>query len=468
LIQPAWTSTSIRVVLQQMSCFSRRGLRVAWGVRPLGGGGSPGIGARSFCAEAGSGSHPSAASSSDGPAPAAEPHFSGPPRGGFWAERRADRDARPDRGHLDPRAHRYQTGWQARSSMDFGDLPDQRKQIKEVRWLSRNRRWEEAVHLMSLEAEPNPIFRTAVLDACVKSLQQRAAWQVFNEMPMKTTAAYNSLIALQGRLKQIEVAEDLLHKMRDNGLQPDFVTYTTLITAYGTVHDVEKALATLERMKAEGMQVDRVAYGAAMSACAKAGDKDSTWKLLGAMDEARLETDITHLTSLIVSCARTKDEARAREAFPEFSKRGIALDSIVYTSFIHCLPVTGKQAVDAAVEVLKEMKGRAILPDTHTYNAAIRVAVTCEAEDRSRELLAEMESAGFQPNRETEFILSGGNNFYRGQDQQALSSPGDVAAASQPALPPGWASAADPSTGRSYYWREADPAGSTTWERPQV
>lgn len=33
-------------------------------------------------------------------------------------------------------------------------------------------------------------------------------------------------------------------------------------------------------------------------------------------------------------------------------------------------------------------------------------------------------------------------------------------------LPPGWCQHRDPTTGRLYYWREADPEGSRTWHRP--
>jgi len=327
--------------------------------------------------------------------------------------------------------------------------------------------------MLSLEAEPNPFFRTAVLDACVKSLQQRVAWQVFNEMPIKTVAAYNSLIALQGRLRRIEAAEDLLQRMQDNCLQPDFVTYTTMITAYGSVHDVEKALGTLQRMKAEGMPVDRVAYGAAMSSCAKAGDKESTWKLLHTMDAARLEVDVTHLTNLIVSCARSKDLARAREALMEMKERGVARDSIVYTAFVNCIPLEGKQAADAAVEVLREMESVTVPPDIHVYNAAIRVAASVGAEDRLQGMLAEMKAAGLQPNHETEVITS---NFHRSteegqrqqQQQQPSSNFGSASPTSQPPLPAGWASAMDPATGRAYFWSKADPAATTTWERPEA
>jgi hypothetical protein len=36
------------------------------------------------------------------------------------------------------------------------------------------------------------------------------------------------------------------------------------------------------------------------------------------------------------------------------------------------------------------------------------------------------------------------------------------------ALPIGWDSASDPSTGRTYYWNVSDPLGTRTWTRPTV
>jgi len=44
-----------------------------------------------------------------------------------------------------------------------------------------------------------------------------------------------------------------------------------------------------------------------------------------------------------------------------------------------------------------------------------------------------------------------------------------VAAAAAPSpLPPGWRETLDANTGKSYYWREESPAGTTTWERPKA
>jgi len=37
---------------------------------------------------------------------------------------------------------------------------------------------------------------------------------------------------------------------------------------------------------------------------------------------------------------------------------------------------------------------------------------------------------------------------------------------SPPPLPAGWRETLDPNSGKAYYWREDNPAGTTTWERP--
>lgn len=46
------------------------------------------------------------------------------------------------------------------------------------------------------------------------------------------------------------------------------------------------------------------------------------------------------------------------------------------------------------------------------------------------------------------------------------SAESQAAPEAEAALPDGWQSTLDPSSGQRYYWHVADPAGTTTWERP--
>lgn len=398
-----------------------------------------------------------------------EPSRSSFYQGSIKDEKRANRDARGDRSHLDPRTHRQQTGWQGSSIP--ATYSDQREQTKEVRRLGRERRWEEALHVMALQPEPNPVLRSVAVDACVKSMQSEAAWRVFNDMPEKTVPAYNSLLFLLGRQKKIASAEGLVAQMKDESLSPDFVTYTTLMSAYGASHQVDDALRVLGDMKAAQMPVDRITYGAAMSACAKAGEKDKVKDLLAEMDTMRVQADISHLTSLVVSCARSKDEPRAREAMQELQQRNVTADTIVYTAFIGCLSGNDRSLIEKAEAVLKEMKDLQVLPDTYAYNAVLKAAGDCCASDRFEAVLGELEASGLAKNQETSVVMA---NMRRAEarasewqnsmaEEKASMTPQAVPEA---ALPEGWAQALDPASGRAYYWKQADPAGSTTWERP--
>lgn len=50
---------------------------------------------------------------------------------------------------------------------------------------------------------------------------------------------------------------------------------------------------------------------------------------------------------------------------------------------------------------------------------------------------------------------------------KVATSPPVVPAVALPALPQGWCEHLDPVTGRLYYWKEADPTNTVTWQRPE-
>lgn len=59
--------------------------------------------------------------------------------------------------------------------------------------------------------------------------------------------------------------------------------------------------------------------------------------------------------------------------------------------------------------------------------------------------------------------------LYQQQQARAVCQKQDTAeklSAALPPLPEGWREHLDPASGRPYYWREADPKNSVTWERP--
>jgi len=55
----------------------------------------------------------------------------------------------------------------------------------------------------------------------------------------------------------------------------------------------------------------------------------------------------------------------------------------------------------------------------------------------------------------------------RDAGNKVATSPPVVPAVALPALPQGWCEHLDPATGRLYYWKEADPTNTVTWQRPE-
>eukprot|EP00930_Biecheleria_cincta_P096552 TRINITY_DN88384_c0_g1_i1.p1 TRINITY_DN88384_c0_g1~~TRINITY_DN88384_c0_g1_i1.p1 ORF type:complete len:316 (+),score=57.98 TRINITY_DN88384_c0_g1_i1:60-950(+) len=54
------------------------------------------------------------------------------------------------------------------------------------------------------------------------------------------------------------------------------------------------------------------------------------------------------------------------------------------------------------------------------------------------------------------------------KEKEASDKAAKAALAALPPLPPGWCQHVDTATGKPYYWKESDPTGTTTWQRPSA
>lgn len=335
--------------------------------------------------------------------------------------------------------------------------------------LGRQRRWEAALAVFATVEDPDPLLRTAALDACGKSLQLERARRLFDEMPVKTLSAYTALMMVLGRTRRLQEVQELFADLRQQCHTPDATAYTSVIDAHGMVNDAEGALRVFEEMVADGVHATQVTCGAIMAACGRAGDRTRTLELLQTMDRERLQVDVSHMNSAIMSCARSKNEDGARSSLQDLRRRHLQPDVVTYTILINCLQ--GRDAATKAEAVFTEMRAASIVPDVFAYNALLSAALRAQAFDRFQGILVEMDEKGLSRNRETAMQVR------KLEEQLLLQERGACADAASadvvdgrvpqvPALPSGWRQATDPSSGLPYYWSEADPARRTQWERP--
>lgn len=88
-------------------------------------------------------------------------------------------------------------------------------------------------------------------------------FQVFNVVRKEVwylpdLSLFNNMIMMLGKHKMIEMVEQLLVELRNEGLEPDARTYTEVIGAYFKVEMVKKAMETYEAMKASGLVPDKL------------------------------------------------------------------------------------------------------------------------------------------------------------------------------------------------------------------
>lgn len=381
-----------------------------------------------------------------------------------WAEKRANRERLSDLPDL--RTRRQESGEQ------FAHAGERNEELKGIstmiRTLSRQRRWQEALHLFSSVEHPDAMLTTSAMDACAKSMKLRQTKELFERMPTKTIPAYNVFINLLGRLKRVEDAEDLVQRMRTEGLEPTVITMSSLINGYGMVHNAAAAVRVLDDMRSASLQTTTVCYGAAVSACARAGDYLRVEELIQQMDAQSLQVDQAICSSLILSCARGKDEARADKAFEELRRRGFTPDVIAYTCRMTC--VKGRDALPKVQELFAQMQGEGIQPDSFAYNCLLQAAIHSRNAKRFDEILEEMAAAGLSRTRETECRIQEMRRVEQeDEEEEKLSATASNPPAEPPRelpLPEGWCQHVDPASGHTYYWMASDPAGTTTWQRP--
>jgi len=377
----------------------------------------------------------------------------------FWAEKRFNREQSVGKLQLEARRARIRDRAHHLDQQQDRLSPEHAQINAQLVDLGRQRRWQDALNLFFSVAEPQAKLRTSALAACARSLQLHAARKFFEEIPERSIPDYNTLLSLLGRLRMINEVEEVFKEMKRHGLQPTATTYGCLINAYGMVHDMAAVFGTLSDMRNAQLQPCAMTYGSVLTACSKAGEKDQAQKIIAEMRATAVEPNVGHFTSLICSCAKSKDEDRARAAFKEMQQHGLYADLVAYTGLLSC--IGGPGALQRSEELLEEVRGAGIQLDATFYNQVLQIAIIGGEAARARQFLAEMTLQGVVGNAETR--LRG-----RQLDQLEQDSVRDAGSASaEGPLPLGWSATRDPTSGQTYYWQEANPAVTTTWQRPQ-
>lgn len=91
-----------------------------------------------------------------------------------------------------------------------------------------------------------------------------SARQLFDEMPLKITASWNTLMSGFARIGDVESTKELFNKIP----QKDLISWTTMINCYSQNKHYKEALEVFNEMKDNGIYPDKVTMSTIISACA--------------------------------------------------------------------------------------------------------------------------------------------------------------------------------------------------------
>uniref|UniRef100_A0A7N0ZT24 Pentatricopeptide repeat-containing protein n=1 Tax=Kalanchoe fedtschenkoi TaxID=63787 RepID=A0A7N0ZT24_KALFE len=256
--------------------------------------------------------------------------------------------------------------------------------------------------------------------------------------------AYNLMIDALGKVRQFDVAWQLVVEMEQNNVAPGTTTFLVLIRrliAAGLTRQAVRAFDDMESFVDTKVSVadftflidtlckygnvklatevfnkrkavfnpDVKLYTVLISGWCKFGRVDMAERFLREMPEVGLEPNVVTYNVLLNGVCRKSSlhpedrfERTIRAAdnvFDEMRDRGIEPDVTSYSIVIHVYSRAHKPQL--ALDKLEAMKERGICPSAVTYTSVVKCLCSCGRLNDAEELLNEMVSTGVSPSAET-------------------------------------------------------------------
>lgn len=374
----------------------------------------------------------------------------------------------PGEGIVDRRRNAVKRGLldhRGRTRLEGRQTQEQIEDARRIMELKRQGDWSGAVAALRALEAPNHFQYATALDACTQALQPEQAWELWNQLPESShmpakVGVYNMMIKMCRRLKELGEAKQLYEDLRRKGLEPTIITYSEMIQAYGMHGLWEEARELLREVVSLPMWADcrpvskQIVYLGALTACSRKGRYQEAREVLAEMQREGVPVQHCHYNALMSACINDSDSSTAAQVFDEMRAAGLEPRVEDYTARMSC----SRDDLQACEAFFAELRQRGLQPRRLTFEAIAQAALQAGAVDRAKELLAEArECCTMPPSRKTLEL----------EDRAAGQVEAPPATMAMGSLPEGWDTAKCPSSGLPYYWRQADPSGTVTWERPR-
>ncbi|KAF9609815.1 hypothetical protein IFM89_018669 [Coptis chinensis] len=223
---------------------------------------------------------------------------------------------------------------------------------------------DDAVGLFSLMPEKNVVSWTAMVSGCAKCGDLENARMYFDMMPEKSVVSWNAMISGYAQEGFVEQAIELFKEMREDArIQPDDTTWVTVICSCSEQGDPHLVKSLVGSLDWRKANLNFFVKTALLDMYAKCGDITTAVQIFEEMGTHRTAVS---WNAMISAYTRMGDIESARKLFDEMPEKNV----VSWNSMIAGYSQNGQSAL--AVELFREMTMEKYLkPDEVTMVSVI-------------------------------------------------------------------------------------------------
>ncbi|KAH7388370.1 hypothetical protein KP509_16G072300 [Ceratopteris richardii] len=234
----------------------------------------------------------------------------------------------------------------------------------------------------------NTLIANALVDMYFKCSNVQKAKEVFDEIPIKITGSWNTLITGYVDHGLAEEALKCFENMQDNGFLPDAITFICSLKACSELKALEKGEKVHAEVSKLGLLKNHIVLG---NALVDMYIKCNMLERAKEVFEKVLSRDVTSWNVLIAGYAQHKFNDKAMECFGQMLSEGISPNSITFQSALKACGSVG------ALQKGKELHGRVGMISSCNringlVNALMDMYAQCGAFENAWELFRELQT----------------------------------------------------------------------------
>lgn len=265
---------------------------------------------------------------------------------------------------------------------------------------------------MSADRIP-PSVRTynTLMSVCARAGDRKGMLQYFQKMAQvglrPTVESWNIVLSYcaqhAGAGRRLQ-AEDVLLRMRKQGIQPDVISYTCVASACVKGGEAAKCEDIIAAMAEENVQPDLVFVNTVLDGYARQLKYYQSFDFLVRMQRERgVQPDATSFAHVLRACVGARVPKQAAQAVSLMRKAGLQPDVRIYSMLLSTYGKAGR--LTASLAVLKQMRKEGVKPNGHVYAGLMEACVVARQPGVAQDIFAQMTAQGLLPDAVTYTLL---------------------------------------------------------------